>query len=61
MKGMVKLFASEIGVQITLGGVRVHRGYAYAAGIEVRQHFRPVRPVAVGDGTYAAQRNSVVS
>jgi alkylation response protein AidB-like acyl-CoA dehydrogenase len=52
--GMVKLFASETAMQITLNAVRMHGGYGYSTEFDAsarrRAHSEPGRPPQPLDG-----------
>ena len=59
--GMAKLFASEVGMEITLDAVRIHGGYGYSTEFDVERYFRDAPLMIVGEGTNEIQRNVIAS
>lgn len=49
--GMAKLFASEVGIKVTLEAMRVHGGYGYSKEFEVERYYRDAPLMAIGEGT----------
>nr|WP_187700681.1 acyl-CoA dehydrogenase family protein [Dietzia sp. CW19] len=59
--GMAKLFASEVGMEISLDAVRIHGGYGYSTEYDVERYFRDAPLMIVGEGTNEIQRNVIAS
>jgi len=59
--GMAKLFASEVGMEITLDAVRIHGGYGYSTEFDAERYFRDAPLMIVGEGTNEIQRNVIAS
>lgn len=49
--GMAKLFASEVGIKVTLEAMRIHGGYGYSKEFEVERYYRDAPLMAIGEGT----------
>lgn len=58
---MAKLFASEVGMEISLDAVRIHGGYGYSTEYDVERYFRDAPLMIVGEGTNEIQRNVIAS
>jgi alkylation response protein AidB-like acyl-CoA dehydrogenase len=59
--GMVKLFASEIAMQVALDAVRIHGGNGYSTEYDVERYFRDAPLMIVGEGTNEIQRNIIAA
>lgn len=58
--GMAKLFASEIGVQVTLDAMRIHGAYGYSTEFDIERFYRDAPLMVIGEGTNEIQRNVIV-
>ncbi len=54
--GIAKLFATEIGLEVTLEAMRIHGGYGYIKEFDVERYFRDAPLMAIGEGTNELQR-----
>ena len=54
--GMAKLFATEVGVEVSLEAMRIHGGYGYSQEYEVERIYRDIRLMTIGEGTSEIQR-----
>ncbi len=49
--GMAKLYASEIGVEVTLDAMRIHGGYGYSKEFIIERLYREAPLSVIGEGT----------
>ena len=49
--GMAKLYASEIGVEVTLDAMRIHGGYGYSKEFVIERLYREAPLSVIGEGT----------
>jgi alkylation response protein AidB-like acyl-CoA dehydrogenase len=54
--GMAKLYAAEIGVEVTLDAMRIHGGYGYSKEYEIERLYREAPMLLIGEGTADIQR-----
>lgn len=57
--GMAKLFATEVGVQVTLDAMRIHGGYGYTKDFDVERYFRDAPLMVIGEGTNEIQKTII--
>ena len=57
---MAKLFASEMGVKVTLDAIRIHGGHGYSTEFDVERYYRDAPLMIVGEGTNEVLRNVIV-
>ena len=58
--GMAKLFASEVGLQVTADAIKVHGAYGYSAEFDIERYYRDAPLMVVGEGTNDIQRNVII-
>jgi len=49
--GMAKLFASEVGVEVTMDAMRIHGGYGYSKEFIIERLYRDAPLMTIGEGT----------
>jgi alkylation response protein AidB-like acyl-CoA dehydrogenase len=49
--GMAKLYAAEIGVEVTLDAMRIHGGYGYSKEFVIERLYREAPLSVIGEGT----------
>lgn len=54
--GMAKLFATEVGLEVTMEAMRVLGGYGYTKDFDVERYFRDAPLMAIGEGTNEIQK-----
>jgi len=54
--GMAKLFASEIGYEVSLEAMRIHGGYGYTTEFPIERYYRDAPLQLIGEGTNEIQR-----
>ncbi len=54
--GMAKLFATEVGLEVTMEAMRVLGGYGYVKDFDVERYFRDAPLMAIGEVTNEIQR-----
>jgi alkylation response protein AidB-like acyl-CoA dehydrogenase len=57
--GMAKLFAKEVGVEVTLDAMRIHGGYGYTKEFDVERYFRDAPLMVIGEGTNEIQKTII--
>jgi len=54
--GMAKLFASEVGVEVTMDAMRIHGGYGYSKEFIIERLYRDAPLMTIGEGTSDVMR-----
>jgi alkylation response protein AidB-like acyl-CoA dehydrogenase len=54
--GMAKLYASEVGYEVSLESMRIHGGYGYTTEFPVERYYRDAPLQLIGEGTNEIQR-----
>lgn len=49
--GMAKLFASEVGLEVTMDAMRIHGGYGYSKEFIIERLYRDAPLMTIGEGT----------
>jgi alkylation response protein AidB-like acyl-CoA dehydrogenase len=57
--GMAKLYASEIGCEVSLESMRIHGGYGYTTEFPVERYYRDAPLQLIGEGTNEIQRQII--
>ena len=57
--GMAKLYASEIGVEVTLDAMRIHGGYGYSKEFIIERLYREAPLSVIGEGTSDIMRTVI--
>jgi alkylation response protein AidB-like acyl-CoA dehydrogenase len=54
--GMAKLFATEVGFELSVEAMRIHGGYGYTKEFNIERYYRDAPLLLIGEGTNEMQR-----